>query len=34
MGDGIAKDLGQPKAEWNPTTEYTYVVYPTLIYVV
>ena len=23
MGDGIGKDLIQPKAEWNPTVGYT-----------
>ena len=25
------RDLGQPKAEWNPTIKYTYVVYPTFV---
>ena len=34
MGEGIGKDLDQPKAEWNPTIEYTHCVYPTFIYVV
>ena len=28
------RDLGQPKAEWNPTPKYTYCVYPTFIDVV
>jgi hypothetical protein len=29
MGDGVKKDLGQPKAECDPTIEYTQCVYPT-----
>ena len=30
MGKGVKKDLGQPKAECDPTIEYTHCVYPTL----
>ena len=29
MGEGVEKDLGQPKAECDPTTQYNYVVYQT-----
>jgi len=34
MGEGVEKDLGQPKAECDPTIEYTHCAYPTFIYVV
>ena len=34
MGEGVEKDLGQPKAECDPTIEHTHCVYPTFIYVV